>query len=121
MRAWVLCLLLVACGGGAEAGDAPLTRAELQGEILAEAERLNSCDVVADCEAKSFDCGAVYVNADADHTRLDELLHEHQARFEGRGCDASCQCGVLRCEANECVTESGDCMTEPPDGMMVCL
>ena len=112
---------MAACGGGSEAGDAPLSEAELKSEIQVEAARLNACDAVADCEAKSFDCGSVYVNADSDQTRLDELLHEHESRFGGRGCNASCACGVLRCEENKCVTESSDCMTEPPDGMMVCL
>jgi hypothetical protein len=120
MRAFLLCLALIACGGGSEAGDAPLTEAELESEILAEAERINSCGAVADCEAKSFDCTTVYVSSDADQARLDDLLMEHASRFGG-GCVSSCQCGVLRCEANKCVTEPGDCMTEPPDGMMVCL
>jgi hypothetical protein len=121
MRAFLLCLTLVACGGGAEAGDAPLSDSELRGEILAEADRINSCETVTDCEAKQYNCGAVYVSADADQSRLDELLAENDSRMAGLGCDTSCQCGVLLCEENKCVTQSTDCMTTPPEGMMVCL
>jgi hypothetical protein len=121
MRAFLLCLALLGCGGGAEATDAPLSDSELMSEIMAEAERLNSCEVVGDCEAKSLNCGALYVNAEADQTRLDDLLAEHQRRSGNLGCPGSCQCGVLRCEQNRCVTESGDCTTPPPDGMSVCL
>ena len=121
MRAFLLCLTALACGGGADATDAPLSESELLSEIMAEADSINFCDVVDDCEQKSLNCGAIFVNRDADQARLDELLSEHEARFGGLGCDASCQCGILSCEGNRCVTESGDCMTTPPEGTMVCL
>jgi hypothetical protein len=121
MRALLFCLTLSACAGNHEATDAPLSDAELLSEIMAEAERLNSCDTVDDCEQKSLNCSAIFVNADADQTRLDDLLAEHDARSGNRGCDASCQCGLLRCAESKCVTESGDCMTIPPDAEMVCL
>jgi hypothetical protein len=121
MRAFLLCLTLVACGGGSDAGDQPLSDAELMDEIMAEADRLNSCEVVEDCEAKSLNCGSLYVNADADQAYLDDLLAQHNARKGPIGCDASCACGVLRCEENKCVTEAGDCQNTPEDGMMVCL
>jgi hypothetical protein len=121
MRAFLLCLALVACGGDHEAADAPLSDSELLSEIMAEAERINSCDVVGDCEAKSLGCSALYVNADADQTRLDELLADYQSRRGPVGCPVSCQCGLLRCEQNKCVTQASDCMEMPPDAMTVCL
>src|SRR5688572_18102778 len=121
MRAFLFCLALVACGGDHEAGDAPLSDAELEGEIRAEAARINSCEVVGDCERKLLGCSAFFVSADADQTRLDELLVEHQRRSGGQGCPSICECGVLRCEQNECVTETGDCMSVPPDAMQTCL
>jgi len=121
MRAFVLCLALLACGGGSEAGDTPLSESELRSEIILEAESLNTCDVTSDCEAKPFDCGSLYVNAEGDQARLDELLEQFDARFGGLACDTSCQCGFLTCMDNECVTGADDdCMISPPDEM-ICL
>jgi hypothetical protein len=121
MRALFLGLALMACGGGATATDAPLSDAELEREILNEAERIDACDSVTDCENRSFNCGSLFVDARADQSRLDELIAEYESRNPGLGCDTSCQCGVLRCEANQCVTEAGDCMEPPDDAMTVCL
>jgi len=121
MRAFLLCLALAGCSGGPDATDAPLSDAELNGEITAEAERINSCETVDDCEAKAFGCSSLYVNADADQTRLDELLAEHAARRGDVACPGSCACGVLLCDENKCVTEAADCMTPPPDGTPICL
>jgi len=121
MRALLLCLTLAACGGGSDATDQPLSDAELMDEIMAEADRINSCEQVSDCEAKALNCGALYVDASADQAYLDDLLAEHAARNQGRDCSAACACGVLRCEENKCVTEPGDCQDVPEDGMTVCL
>ena len=121
MRAFLFSVLLVACGGGADATDAPLSEQELLSEIMVQADRLNHCETVDDCEQKTVNCAAIFVNADADQTHLDDLITQHQAKSGNLACDTSCRCGLLRCVDNQCVGESGDCMTVPSDALQVCL
>jgi hypothetical protein len=115
-------VVLAACGGGGSAADAPLRKAELESEIRREADDLNSCDVVGDCEPKGFGCNTVYVNADSDQARLDELVSEHQSRYGDVSCDLSCPCGLLSCQQGKCTTEAGDDCSSPPEGAeVICL
>ena len=113
-------------GAGGTAGQGGIgggpTEEELFSQIQEEADRINSCATVDDCYAVGFACSSLYVNADADRTRLEELIAEHTQRFGGVvGCPGACACGILSCEASRCVTDSGDCMSAPPGSMMVCL
>lgn len=117
-RAWVVVgALLAACSDSGGSSNE-----QLEADIAAEIEKLNSCDTVSDCEGVNFPvCSTRYVRSGSDRSTLDRLLEDYGTQNRGVACTTDCKCGVLTCEQNRCVTASGDCETAPPDGMMVCL
>ncbi len=120
--AWLALALatFAACGGSSDDDDSGKSKEELDREIRAEAERLNSCELVEDCQGVGYGCSALFVNKDADTAHLEALIAEKEGD-EPLSCPASCACGILSCEAGKCVTASGDCMSTPPGSQMVCL
>lgn len=105
---------------GSDNQDAPTWE-----EIDAALDELNSCESVEDCQGiATRPCETAYVNASADTSEVQAMIEsriEEDYGAEPLSCDASCQCGVLTCEAGKCQTAEGDCETTPSDGRMVCL
>jgi hypothetical protein len=113
--------VLAACAGSStKSGGSGKSAEQLEQEILEEAERLNSCATLSDCEAISYNCGSLYVNASSDTAELEDLIRQHDAKVGQQGCPALCACGVLFCQSGKCVKQSGDCMTVPDGGMQIC-
>lgn len=92
-------------------------------QLEAEAEALNSCEEVTDCERVPVGCSAFYVSAAADRTEFEAEIARYEAATSPHGiaCDASCACGVLSCSAGRCTTASGDCSDPPAGSETICL
>jgi hypothetical protein len=120
-------ILCVSCGGKSDPdppgdGLAGLTDSELAARIESELDRLNRCATVDDCEPVGYPiCGTRFIGAETDRAELEPLLQEYGRRQDDIACAAVCQCGLLRCESDRCVTEDGDCTSEPPGSRQVCL
>ena len=102
--------------------DEPRSDEEIRADIAAEIDRLNSCDVVADCVGvPTGTCASAFVRKGSDTSKLEALVRELTGD-DPIGCPAACQCGILTCEASKCTTAAGNCM-EPSDDeqMQICL
>jgi len=96
-------------------------------EIGTEIDRLNTCEVVADCQRiNTSPCKSAYVNKDADVAALSTMIEDRNALDSGGveyGCDTACECGLLLCEGGQCITEKdlGCESATDPGTQSVCL
>jgi hypothetical protein len=129
MVASVLMMMAAACGGKSDdsgnGGQGDRTPEQVQDDIRAEIEALNSCNSVEDCVSVYIPgtCGVGYISADADRSNLDTLIAEYSAvgGLEPP-CPAMCETGILSCEQNRCETRAAS-PSDPVGGeeRSVCL
>jgi hypothetical protein len=141
MVASVLMMMAAACGGKSDdsgnggqdqdggqlidSGQGDRTPEQVQDDIRAEIEALNSCNSVEDCVSVYIPgtCGVGYISADADRSNLDTLIAEYSAvgGLEPP-CPAMCETGILSCEQNRCETRAAS-PSDPVGGeeRSVCL
>ena len=93
-------------GGQSDASQNARTPEQVQDDIRAEVESLNSCNVLEDCTAVYIPgaCSNGYINANADRAHLDELIAEYSAVG---GLEPPCvmTCETLSCAQDRCVTQ----------------
>lgn len=94
-------------GGQSDASPGARTPEQVQDDIRAEVDSLNSCNVMEDCTAVYIPgtCSNGYINSDADRVHLDELIAEYSAVG---GLEPPC---ILTCETLSCVP--GRCEIQP--------
>jgi hypothetical protein len=95
--------------------------AEIRADIQAEADRLNHCSTVDDCQQVPLLCDSLVTGNAGDHQLLDALTRELRDAHGSTACQTSCACGLLGCESSRCVALPGDCMTVPAGKKMICL
>jgi hypothetical protein len=108
-----------------DSGQSDRTPEQVQADIRAEIDALNSCTVVEDCTGVGIPgtCSSGYINAGADRSNLDALLAEYSAvgGLEPP-CAAICEMGILSCSQGRCETRPASASDPVGEGeISICL